>query len=210
MAEIQNGKKPMLYKNYLWLVGVLIIVAIALTFFSPFDFAVKNASTFVNGVTTSIGIISAFGASVNTLMFHQVTKNNPQFKSRYFEVIGLYFIPLLEAGLSYIFLATASDSSSSFLIPLAIRTSIAGFFTAILVGVAFYLIIASQLRMQENQTDDEKKDDKKREWQLTVKNGDKQLEVFGMDAEIVNKILESWKKNINPNNPDPKEEHLDK
>ena len=42
---------------------------------------------------------------------------------------------------------------------------------------------------------------------LTVKNGDKELEVIGMDAETVDKILQSWKKN---SSPDPEQKPNDK
>jgi nucleoside permease NupC len=40
---------------------------------------------------------------------------------------------------------------------------------------------------------------------LTIKNGDKELEAIGMDTETVDKILKSWRENINPSNPDQKE-----
>jgi hypothetical protein len=35
-------------------------------------------------------------------------------------------------------------------------------------------------------------------WRITIKNGDKELEAMGMDGDTVQKILESWNKNINP------------
>lgn len=152
---MEKAKKSIPYKNYIILMGSLIIVAIGVTFISPFDYAVKNASTFVNGITTSIGIISTVGASMNTLMFHEITKDNPKLRSRYFELIGFYFIPLLEAGISYTILASFGDMENMVLS--AIRISIAGFFTAILVSVLFYIAIASELKMKEKQTDGEKK-----------------------------------------------------
>ncbi len=45
---------------------------------------------------------------------------------------------------------------------------------------------------------------------ITIKNGDKVLEATGINEETIQNILESWNKNINPNNPETKEKHLDK
>ncbi len=139
------------------LMGGSIIVAIIVTFLAPFDYAVKNASTFVNGITTSIGIISAIGASMNSLMFHQVTKDQPKIRSVYFEIIGFYFIPILEAGISYVILATSNGAEN--LLLWSIRTAIAGFFTALLVSISFYLVIASELK-KGDQIEVEEKDEK--------------------------------------------------
>lgn len=65
-----------------------------------------------------------------------------------------------------------------------------------LISVAYGILKLSNNRELEN-----KKRFEAEVAKFTIKNGDKELEVIGMDAETVDKILKSWKANITPESP---------
>jgi hypothetical protein len=80
----------------------------------------------------------------------------------------------------------------------------------VVAGVVLNVFVFRWLRGMLKKNTEKPNEDNEGEWKITIKNGDKTLEATGMDGDTVQKILESWNKNINPNNPDPNEKHLDK
>jgi hypothetical protein len=136
------------YRKAYWILGIIIIIALVLLWFVPWltTTAIANAFTLVNGLTASLSILVAFGGAINGIMFKDLTKDDKVFRSKYFEAIGFLIIPPVEALLAYIFLASGIPDY-------AIKTSVAGLLTAILVVLAFYLLIARKLKGEINKVE---------------------------------------------------------
>jgi hypothetical protein len=130
------------YLRLFYICGAVVLVAAFLIILVPsasFQEAINNAPTFINGLTTSTSIVVAFGGAVNGFMFREIVEGRDlEFRRRYFEGIGFFIVPPMEAWASYSFLAFGSTE-------FAVKLSLIGFLTAMLVLVTFYLFISREL-----------------------------------------------------------------
>lgn len=152
--NMDNKKTANVYKKQFYAVWAVIVTTVIIIYFfvpsSVFQNGIDNAFSLVNGLTTSVSILVAFGGAINALMFHEMTKDNPKRKSDYFEALGFYIVPLVEAWASYVALATG-------FVDFAVKLSLVGFLTALAVIIAFFLMIAGRLKMDEEKANAEKK-----------------------------------------------------
>jgi hypothetical protein len=142
-----RGKALIVYQKYAYLLGITIVIALAVILIVPsrvFQNAIDNAFAFVNGLTTSTSIVVGFSGAINGLVFKELTKNNPEFKRKFFEGFGLFLIPLMEAFIAYVLLATSVPD-------FAIKFSLCSFLTAFLTIVLFYLLIAEKIEVAHQQ-----------------------------------------------------------
>jgi hypothetical protein len=140
------------YFKYVW---ALIIASIYTEMLFPWisKDAITNAFTLVNGLTTSLSIIVALAVALSGLMIRELTEGSAHLKSKYFELMGIFLIPPVEAVLAYVFLASGNYDW-------AVKTSIAGFLTALLLAIGFYLQILSKLKQDiKNTTTEEASED---------------------------------------------------
>jgi hypothetical protein len=128
-------------QKYFIALGIIILVALIVIMVVPtwvFQSGIDNAFTFINGLTTSTSIVVTFGGAINALMFRELTEKDSKFKRKYFESLGLFLIPLLEAYGAYVFLAIGKPD-------FALKFSLTAFLTAFLVILSFFLLISRKL-----------------------------------------------------------------
>jgi hypothetical protein len=90
-----------------------------------------------------MSIIVAVGIAMNGWMFLQITENNPEFRSNYFEALGSFILPLGCAFIAYVSLASGN-------LELAVRMSLLGFLNALLITTDFYILISRKLKSETN------------------------------------------------------------
>ncbi len=153
----------------------------------------SSIPTIINGITASTSIIIGFTGAMVAL-FYRVFDADDSTKtvlliSAFYEIVPLAFLLFV-----YIFLPLGFTDGALKLALVALGLSLVSF-SNVMLG-SFYRLV----KRSEKPTT--KKGDEKLEWKITIKNGDKELEATGMDGETIQKILESWNKNINPANPE--------
>jgi hypothetical protein len=126
-----------IYQRYLIVFMIVAFIAyFVILFFFPITIDRNYMPTFVNGITTSISIITGLGGAVIGIVFRgDIDKGDSKARKSYFFAFSVLILPLIYPWGSYIALATDQFE-------LAVRYSLDGYLVALLVIVAVYLLTA--------------------------------------------------------------------